>query len=66
MPTSTTTASSSTVPQVPAAINSQWTGESEGESEGELAARGSVRMCVCVGGGRGGNEAQCAAMTWTF
>lgn len=62
MPTSTTTASSSTVPQVPAAINSQWTGE----SEGELAARGSVRMCVCVGGGRGGNEAQCAAMTWTF
>ena len=53
MPTSTTTASSSTVPQVPAAINSQWTGESEGESEGELAARGSVRMCVCRGRERG-------------
>ena len=44
MPTSTATASSSTVPQVPATINSQWTGE----SEGGLAARGSVRVCVCV------------------
>ena len=54
MPTSATTASSSTVPQIPAAIKSQRTGELEGVS----GARASVR--VCRGGRRVRESIMCS------